>query len=171
MLFFYGVMVGVGGLSFMAYLTLASNFLYTDLDPTIANVLAGIVSAFIDNGTFMYAVLTMAPKISEGQWLLVTLTAGVGGSLLAIGSAASVGLLGQTKGVYSFVSHLKWVPVILLGYFGSIGMHSLINGRYFWPQSLSALAIPLVGMLPGGVGSAARISTASAQCFSWNARL
>ena len=131
MLFFYGVMVSVGGLSFIGYLNLASHFLYTDLNPTVANVLIGIVSAFIDNGTIMYAVLTMAPDISEGQWLLVTLTAGVGGSLLAIGSAAGVGLLGQTKGVYSFVAHLKWLPVIALGYAGSIVTHFLINSRYF----------------------------------------
>ncbi len=131
LLFFYGVMVSVGGLSFIGYLTLASNVLYTDLDPTIANVLVGIVSAFIDNGTIMYAVLTMAPKMSEGQWLLVTLTAGVGGSMLAIGSAAGVGLLGQTKGVYSFTSHLKWVPVIALGYAASIVSHFFINQAYF----------------------------------------
>ena len=131
LLYFYGVMVGVGGLSFMGYLTLTSQYLYTDLNPTIANVLVGIVSAFIDNGTIMYAVLTMAPKISEGQWLLVTLTAGVGGSLLAIGSAAGVGLLGQTKGAYSFVSHLKWMPVIALGFAASIAVHFLINARYF----------------------------------------
>jgi Na+/H+ antiporter NhaD/arsenite permease-like protein len=131
LLYFYGVMVGVGGLSFMGYLTLASGFLYTDLDPTIANVLVGVISAFIDNGTIMYAVLTMAPKISEGQWLLVTLTAGVGGSLLAIGSAAGIGLLGQTKGAYSFVSHLKWTPVIALGYAGCILAHFLINARFF----------------------------------------
>jgi len=131
LLYFYGVMAGVGGLSFMGYLTLASNFLYTDLDPTVANILVGIISAFIDNGTIMFAVLTMAPAISEGQWLLVTLTAGVGGSLLAIGSAAGVGLLGQTKGAYSFMSHLKWAPVIALGYIASIATHFLINGRYF----------------------------------------
>jgi Na+/H+ antiporter NhaD/arsenite permease-like protein len=131
LLYFYGVMVGVGGLSFIGYLTLASNFLYTDLNPTFANILVGIVSAFIDNGTIMYAVLTMAPKISEGQWLLVTLTAGVGGSLLAIGSAAGLGLLGQTKGAYTFVSHLKWTPVIALGFAASIFTHFLINGRFF----------------------------------------
>ena len=131
LLFFYGVMLGVGGLSFIGYLTLASQVLYTDLDPTIANVLVGIISAFIDNGTIMYAVLTMAPPISEGQWLLVTLTAGVGGSLLAIGSAAGVGLLGQTKGAYSFVSHLKWTPVIALGYAGSILTHLLLNTEVF----------------------------------------
>jgi Na+/H+ antiporter NhaD/arsenite permease-like protein len=131
LLYFYGVMVGVGGLSFIGYLTMSSHFLYTDLNPTFANVLIGIVSAFIDNGTIMYAVLTMAPPISQGQWLLVTLTAGVGGSLLAIGSAAGVGLLGQSKGAYSFVSHLKWTPVIALGYAASILTHFLINARYF----------------------------------------
>ncbi len=131
LLFFYGVMVGVGGLSFIGYLGLVSGVLYTDLDPTIANVLVGIVSAFIDNGTIMYAVLTMAPNISEGQWLLVTLTAGVGGSMLAIGSAAGVGLLGQTKGIYSFMAHLKWLPVIALGYAASILTHFLINARFF----------------------------------------
>ena len=131
LLYYYGVMVGVGGVSFIGYLTLASKYLYTGIDPTIANVLVGIVSAFIDNGTIMFAVLSMAPNISEGQWLLVTLTAGVGGSLLAIGSAAGVGLLGQTKGVYSFVSHLKWTPVIALGYAASIFAHFLLNARLF----------------------------------------
>ncbi|WP_434149039.1 sodium:proton antiporter NhaD [Methylocaldum gracile subsp. desertum] len=131
LLFFYGVMVSVGGLSFIGYLNYASQFLYTDLDPTIANVLVGIISAFIDNGTIMFAVLTMMPDISQGQWLLVTLTAGVGGSLLAIGSAAGVGLLGQAKGFYTFSTHLKWVPAIALGYAGSIVAHFVINARYF----------------------------------------
>lgn len=131
LLYFYGVMVGVGGLSFIGYLGMASQFLYTDLNPSIANTLVGIFSAFIDNGTIMYAVLTMAPPISQGQWLLVTLTAGVGGSLLAIGSAAGVGLLGTTKGSYTFLAHLKWTPVIALGYAASIAMHFLVNGQYF----------------------------------------
>jgi len=131
LLFFYGVMVGVGGLSFIGYLVLASHHLYGSIDPTLANILVGIASAFIDNGTIMLSVLTMAPDISQGQWLLVTLTAGVGGSMLAIGSAAGVGLMGQAKGVYTFVSHLKWTPAIALGYAGSIAAHFLINGRYF----------------------------------------
>ena len=132
LLFFYGVMVCVGGLSFIGYLELTSHYLYgANIDPTIANIAVGIASAFIDNGTIMLAVLTMMPDISQGQWLLVTLTAGVGGSLLAVGSAAGVGLMGQAKGVYTFTSHLKWTPVIALGYFGSIAVHFLINGRFF----------------------------------------
>lgn len=131
LLFFYGVMVSVGGLSFIGYLTLISNVLYVGMDPTIANILVGILSAFIDNGTIMFAVLTMHPDISQGQWLLVTLTAGVGGSLLAIGSAAGVGLMGQMKGSYSFGVHLKWMPAILLGFAASIAAHFVLNGRYF----------------------------------------
>ena len=131
LLFFYGVMMGVGGLSFIGYLSVASHHLYGAIDPTVANILVGIASAFIDNGTIMLSVLTMAPDISEGQWLLVTLTAGVGGSMLAIGSAAGVGLMGQAKGIYTFTSHLKWTPVIALGYIGSIATHFLINGRFF----------------------------------------
>jgi Na+/H+ antiporter NhaD/arsenite permease-like protein len=131
LLFFYGVMISVGGLSFIGYLMMASDVLYVGMDPTIANILVGILSAFIDNGTIMFAVLTMQPDISQGQWLLVTLTAGVGGSLLAIGSAAGVGLMGQMKGSYTFSAHLKWMPVILIGFFGSIAMHFLINAHYF----------------------------------------
>lgn len=131
LLFFYGVMVAVGGLSFIGYLGLASQVLYVGLDPSVANILIGFASAFVDNGTIMLAVLTMAPDISQGQWLLVTLTAGVGGSLLAVGSAAGVGLMGQAKGVYTFTSHFKWTPAIGLGYLASIATHFLLNGRYF----------------------------------------
>ena len=131
LLFFYGVMVSVSGLSFIGYLDLTSHYLYGENDPTIANILVGIASAFVDNGTIMLAVLTMAPDISQGQWLLVTLTAGVGGSLLAVGSAAGVGLMGQAKGIYTFTSHLKWTPVIALGYAASILLHFAMNGRYF----------------------------------------
>lgn len=131
LLFFYGVMLGVGGLSFIGYLEMTSTVLYGAMDPTIANILVGVASAFVDNGTIMMAVLTMAPEISDGRWLLVTLTAGVGGSMLAVGSAAGVGLMGQTKGLYTFTSHLKWTPVIALGYIASIATHFVINSRFF----------------------------------------
>jgi len=76
----------------------------------------------------MFAVLTMNRDMSELQWLLVTMTAGVGGSLLSIGSAAGVALMGQARGHYTFLSHLKWTPAIALGYFASIYVHFLVNG-------------------------------------------
>jgi Na+/H+ antiporter NhaD/arsenite permease-like protein len=43
----------------------------------------------------------------EKIMLMMTLTAGVGGSLLSIGSAAGVALMGQARGKYTFFGHLK----------------------------------------------------------------
>ncbi|WP_235015500.1 sodium:proton antiporter NhaD [Oceanicoccus sp. KOV_DT_Chl] len=126
--FFYGVIMAVGGLGFIGYLSLVSGFMYGELGATTANILVGLLSAVVDNIPVMFAVLTMNPLMSETQWLLVTLTAGVGGSLLSIGSAAGVALMGQARGHYTFFSHLKWTPVIAVGYFCSIYVHFLING-------------------------------------------
>ena len=127
LLFFYGVILCVGGLSQFGYLALVSDLLYTDLGATMANSLVGVLSAIIDNIPVMFAVLTMDPAMSLGQWLLVTLTAGVGGSMLAIGSAAGVALLGTARGLYTFGAHLKWTPAIALGYVLSIYCHLYIN--------------------------------------------
>jgi NhaD family Na+/H+ antiporter len=127
LLFFYGVILCVGGLGFMGYLGLVSNMMYLDLGATTANVLVGFLSAIVDNIPVMFAVLTMMPDMSQGQWLLVTLTAGVGGSMLSIGSAAGVALMGQARGKYTFFGHLKWSPAIMLGYAASIYTHFLIN--------------------------------------------
>jgi NhaD family Na+/H+ antiporter len=129
LLFFYGIILCVGGLGFMGYLGLVSQFMYLDLGPTTANVLVGILSAIVDNIPVMFAVLTMMPDMSHGQWLLVTLTAGVGGSMLSIGSAAGVALMGQARGKYTFFGHLKWTPAIALGYAASIWVHFLVNGK------------------------------------------
>jgi Na+/H+ antiporter NhaD/arsenite permease-like protein len=126
--FFYGVILCVGGLSFIGYPNNVSSFFYCELGATTANVLVGVLSAIVDNIPVMFAVLTMNPEMSDYQWLLVTLTAGVGGSLLSIGSAAGVALMGQARGQYTFFSHLKWTPVIALGYVASILTHYLING-------------------------------------------
>ena len=129
--FFYDVVMCVGALGFIGYLELASHFLYQDLGATTANILVGLASAVLDNIPLMFAVLDMNPSLSTGQWLLITLTTGVGGSLLSIGSAAGVALMGQAKGQYTFFSHLKWTPAIALGYAGSIAVHLWINQHLF----------------------------------------
>ena len=128
LLFFYGIILCVGGLGFMGYLGLVSNMMYLDLGPTTANIIVGFLSAIVDNIPVMFAVLTMMPEMSQGQWLLVTLTAGVGGSMLSIGSAAGVALMGSARGKYTFFGHLKWSPAIALGYAASIYTHFLVNG-------------------------------------------
>lgn len=131
LMFFYGVILCVGGLGFIGYLAMVSKTMYVGWGPTVANVMVGILSAIVDNIPVMFAVLTMYPEMSQGQWLLVTLTAGVGGSMLSIGSAAGVALMGQSRGMYTFFGHLKWTPVILLGYAASIYVHFLINASMF----------------------------------------
>jgi Na+/H+ antiporter NhaD/arsenite permease-like protein len=131
LLFFYGAMMIIGAIGFIGYLDQVAKFLFGQISPTLANVMIGLSSAFVDNGTLMFAVLNMHPDIPPGQWLLLTLTLGVGGSLLSIGSAPGVGMMGHIKGYYTFTCHMRWTPAILLGYFASIAVHFWINARYF----------------------------------------
>ena len=129
--FFYGVVMCVGGLGFIGYLGMISQVMYGEWGATYANIAIGFISAIVDNIPVMFAVLTMMPDMSVGQWLLVTMTAGVGGSLLSIGSAAGVALMGQARGIYTFFGHLKWTPAIALGYAASIGVHMALNRSLF----------------------------------------
>ena len=131
LMFFYGIILCVGGLGTLGYLELGSQFLYGELGPTTANILVGVLSAIIDNIPIMFAVLTVLPEMSHGQWLLVTLTAGAGGSMLSIGSAAGVAVMGQARGIYTFFAHLKWSWAIGLGYAASIWVHFLVNASAF----------------------------------------
>jgi len=127
LLFFFGVVFAVGGLGYIGYLELASVAMYDGLGATTANILIGILSAIVDNIPVMFAVLSMNPDMDLYQWLLVTLTAGVGGTMLSVGSAAGVALMGTSRGMYTFFSHLKWSWAIALGYAASIFTHYLIN--------------------------------------------
>lgn len=132
LMFFYGIILCVGGLGLIGYLAIASQFMYVDLGATTANILVGFLSAIIDNIPVMFAVLSMEPDMNLGQWLLLTLTAGVGGSMLSIGSAAGVAVMGQARGVYTFFAHLKWSWAIMLGYIASIWVHFVINASAFY---------------------------------------
>jgi len=131
LMFFYGVVLCVGGLGALGYLNLTSHLMYDQLGASWANIIVGVLSAIVDNIPVMFAVLTMSPEMDLNQWLLVTLTAGVGGSMLSVGSAAGVALMGQARGVYTFFSHLKWTWAIALGYIASIYTHFLLTGMAF----------------------------------------
>ncbi len=131
LLFFYGVFACVGGLAALGYLELASVHMYGNLGFTLSNSLMGVLSAIVDNIPIMFAILKMNPAMDHGQWLLITLTAGVGGSLLSVGSAAGVALMGASRGQYTFMSHLRWSWAIALGYVASIAMHMWMNAHLF----------------------------------------
>ncbi|MCA8955693.1 MAG: sodium:proton antiporter NhaD, partial [Planctomycetes bacterium] len=132
LLFFFGVIMCVGGLSELGFLGKASHAMYGQLGPTVANIGVGLVSAVLDNVPVMFAVIGMNPDMGSGpiaihQWLLATLTAGVGGSLLSVGSAAGVALMGSSRGTYTFMEHLRWTPAIAVGFASSIVAHWWLN--------------------------------------------
>jgi Na+/H+ antiporter NhaD/arsenite permease-like protein len=140
LLFFFGVIFSVGGLSYLGYLGIASNFMYDGMGASATNIFLGFASAIIDNIPVMFAVLSMDPVMDKFQWLLITLTTGVGGSMLSIGSAAGVALMGTARGYYTFFYHLKWAPVIMVGYAAAIGAHFLVNGDLMADQAIDAVS-------------------------------
>lgn len=128
LLFFFGILTAVGALQYLGYLWLVSEGMYKTWGPTTSNIVVGILSAIIDNIPLMYAVLKMDPSMGVDQWLLITLTTGVGGSLLSIGSAAGVAVMGVDRVNYTFMAHLKWAPAILAGYIAGIYSWWLVTG-------------------------------------------
>lgn len=119
LLFFFGLLAAVGGLSYIGYLAAAAT-VYETVNPTYVNIAIGLISAVVDNVPVMFAVLKANPVLDNAQWMLVTLTAGIGGSLIAFGSAAGVGVMGKLRGIYTFGSHMKYAWTIMLGYIVSI---------------------------------------------------
>lgn len=123
LLFFFGILAAVGALYFVGWLSLAA-VVYDPsvLGPTWANIGVGFLSAIVDNVPVMSAILKANPDMGVDQWLLVTMTAGIGGSLISFGSAAGVGVMGKLPGIYTFGSHMKYAWTILVGYFASLAI-------------------------------------------------
>jgi len=119
LLFFVGILAAVGGLHFLGFLDLAAK-LYTIAGADAVNIGVGFLSAIVDNVPVMSAVLKSNPDMGIDQWLLVTMTAGIGGSLISFGSAAGVGVMGKLRGIYTFSSHMKYAWTVLVGYIASI---------------------------------------------------
>ena len=115
LLFFFGILSAVGALHFLGFLDYIHD-LYSVIGPTAANIGVGFISAIVDNVPVMSAILKASPEMGLDQWLLVTLTAGIGGSLISFGSAAGVGVMGRLRGIYTFNSHLKLAWTVLAGY-------------------------------------------------------
>ena len=124
LLFFFGLLAAVSGLSYLGYITLASG-VYDTVNPYIVNIVVGIVSAIIDNVPLMFAILKANPTMDATQWMLVTLTAGIGGSLISFGSAAGIGVMGKLRGIYTVGSHMKYAWAIAIGYIVSVAIFYL----------------------------------------------
>ncbi len=119
LLFFFGILSAVGALHFLGFLEYIHH-LYDLAGPTASNVGVGFLSAIVDNVPVMSAILKASPQMDIAQWMLVTMTAGIGGSLISFGSAAGVGVMGKLRGIYTFGAHMKHSWTILVGYIISI---------------------------------------------------
>jgi Na+/H+ antiporter NhaD/arsenite permease-like protein len=121
LMFFFGVLAVVGALYFTGWLDFISVVYHAEnLGATYSNILVGILSAFVDNIPVMSAVLRANPDMDVSNWLLLTLTTGIGGSLISFGSAAGIAMMGRLRGIYTFQSHLRYSWIILVGYFVSV---------------------------------------------------
>ena len=119
LLFFFGILSMVGALHFLGFLSYVHD-LYGIIGATASNIGVGFLSAIVDNVPVMSAILKANPEMDLSHWMLVTMTAGIGGSLISFGSAAGVGVMGRLRGIYTFSSHLKYSWTILIGYIVSI---------------------------------------------------
>jgi Na+/H+ antiporter NhaD/arsenite permease-like protein len=121
LLFFFGILAAVWALHFIGFLHYIVN-LYGVIGSTSWNIAVWFVSAIVDNVPVMSAILKADPSMPLSQWMLVTLTAWIGWSLISFGSAAGVGVMGRMKGIYTFNSHMKLAWTILVGYAVSIAI-------------------------------------------------
>ncbi|MCK9237263.1 MAG: sodium:proton antiporter NhaD [Thiopseudomonas sp.] len=114
LLFFLGVLLLVG---ILKELHVLQHFLslYENVPVLAANYIMGLFSALIDNVPLTAALLKSGIDMNTGEWLTLTYSVGVGGSLLAIGSAAGVVSMSKVPGL-TFVAYLRYFVYLLIAY-------------------------------------------------------
>jgi Na+/H+ antiporter NhaD/arsenite permease-like protein len=124
--FFIGILLAVSALGALGVLADISNTIY-GTEPASTNVILGniglgLLSAVLDNVPLTAIAINILTIESEELWVLLALTVGTGGSLLAIGSAAGVVAVGMVREL-TFEKYFKiaFVPA-LLGYFACVGV-------------------------------------------------
>ncbi len=125
--FFVGILLAVGALHYQGILTEVAVLIFGE-NPTdnytaiiTGHISLGLLSSVFDNVPLTSAVIQMLPdNIHYIYWVLLAITAGTGGSILIIGSAAGVAAMGQVDTV-TFTEYLKkgTIPA-LLGYAGAV---------------------------------------------------
>ncbi|MFZ1689241.1 MAG: sodium:proton antiporter NhaD [Flavobacteriales bacterium] len=123
-LFFLGILIAVAGLQTAGHLTLVSGWLSTHLPSVYAtNSILGVLSAIVDNVPLVAAAQGMYPLTTypadHAFWELLALCAGTGGSMLIIGSAAGVAVMGVLGIEFMWYVRRMFVPAAM-GYVGGI---------------------------------------------------
>ena len=129
LLFFLGILLLVGMLKEIGTLDLLTQ-VYSMYDPNISNFVTGIGSSILDNVPLTAALLKADPVLTTPEWLGLTSSVGVGGSLLVIGSASGIIAMSKVKEL-TFVSYLRYVPALLLCYCLGYGLTLLLANHFY----------------------------------------
>jgi Na+/H+ antiporter NhaD/arsenite permease-like protein len=141
-LFFLGILMAVASLQTAGHLELLAKSLDKLGNIYIIDIIIGLVSSVVDNVPLVAAALGMYPVADAAQiaanpelyhfavdgafWEFLAYCAGTGGSILIIGSAAGVAVMGMEK--IDFIWYLKKISLwALIGYFAGAGVFILIS--------------------------------------------
>ncbi len=131
--FFVGILLAVSALQLQGILGSIATFIF-GADPSqntnmiiAGHTILGLISAVFDNVPLTAAVIKMLPDgIPFVYWILLAITAGTGGSIMVVGSAAGVAAMGQVKEL-TFIEYFKKGSLpALLGYLGAVGTWYLL---------------------------------------------
>lgn len=130
LLFFLGILLLVGMLKEIGVLHSLVG-IYEVLPTTAANFVMGLLSSLVDNVPLTAALLKADIAMSPAQWLSLTYSVGVGGSLLVIGSAAGIVAMSKVEAV-TFGSFARYSLLLLAafstGFVGSYIVGALLHG-------------------------------------------
>jgi Na+/H+ antiporter NhaD/arsenite permease-like protein len=130
-LFFLGILLAIGGLESFGYLHALSDQLAASLgNQNLIVTSIGLASAVVDNVPLVAATMGMYTltdfPMDHEMWEYLAFCAGTGGSILIIGSAAGVAVMGMEK--IEFGWYLKKIGFLaLLGYFAGAGLYLLLH--------------------------------------------
>ncbi len=130
-LFFLGILLAIGGLESFGYLHALSDQLAHALgNQNLIVTIIGLASAVVDNVPLVAATMGMYSltdfPMDHVMWEYLAFCAGTGGSILIIGSAAGVAVMGMEK--IEFGWYLKKIGFLaLLGYFAGASLYLLLH--------------------------------------------
>jgi Na+/H+ antiporter NhaD/arsenite permease-like protein len=130
-LFFLGILLAIGALESFGYLGQLASYLEASLGNQFVIVtVIGIASSVVDNVPLVAATMGMYPiaqfPLDHAMWEYLAFCAGTGGSILIIGSAAGVAVMGMEK--IDFVWYAKRIGFLaLLGYFAGAATYLLVH--------------------------------------------
>ena len=127
-LFFLGILMAVACLETIGVLTMLGQGLNETFDGNhyLITGIIGVLSSIVDNVPLVAGCMGMYPVAPTGDmavdgifWQLLAYCAGVGGSMLIIGSAAGVVVMGLEKITFGwYMRHISWIAFV--GYIAGI---------------------------------------------------